>query len=658
MKTYRSIQITLVTLSVLAVAAFFASQRAFAQTDPFATLKTALLDETAYTYSAAVEQTLIPRPVPQNIGKSSDRVDTQITGEVEGDFSKMTLLAEGAGVNTQPLLLEQDGFDTWVVLDGERTLIDNPMSGSVPGGQFLGYLDSAENITQLAENRRFTTYTFDINGETLAQNLRDQQQAALQPPLDRKTTLQVSPALSRITGSGEVWIDNKTGLPLRQILHINFPEINDLYDSQSEITIDFAFDTSATPLDDMLIGNWQLVVDHWQLTSTLTLVLTISGATFLLFALPPRRRRLILTTAIAATMLLTPILDAVSLFTVETVHAAPESLHEALGLPEPQQAAPATVDRATASTALECGDGAKGTDTDNDGLDDFTEICYGTDPYYEDTDRDLIPDYDEIIGITHAGETWHSNPFLPDSNSDGMADYNEWIAPHGTAPDIDPDGDNIPNLWDDDNDGDGLRDNVDLDPFTVTAYQNSYSLQTSRGSEAFDGYQYIEFQVQPEDESHLRFNVSALDWPYDEEGDLQDLDNSTDDLSLTPMLKIETNNAPSSDLQDEYGLSVGGSNGDFVMYVPLTAVGEGGQIAAFSGKVVYGSGDLNDINWENITMVWMGTMANDSYSGNDVKTNTAAIVEYEEAAWRFCGVAGVEIGRNAIRHLRHPQHPD
>ncbi|MCB0229072.1 MAG: hypothetical protein KDH90_08085, partial [Anaerolineae bacterium] len=115
-------------------------------------------------------------------------------------------------------------------------------------------------------------------------------------------------------------------------------------------------------------------------------------------------------------------------------------------------------------------------DQDQDGMDNLTESCLGTDYNHADSDGDTITDTLELQGFTLNNTTWTTNPKMRDSNLDGMDDVAEWN-PNWTTQDastLDPDGDGIPNPWDDDNDGDGIVDSLDNSPFTVLPYKSSY----------------------------------------------------------------------------------------------------------------------------------------------------------------------------------------
>jgi hypothetical protein len=264
---------------------------------------------------------------------------------------------------------------------------------------------------------------------------------------------------------------------------------------------------------------------------------------------------------------------------------------------------------------LRCGEGEPGVDTDGDGLLDTVELCLGTSPDSADTDGDSIPDDVEIHGFDLGGKHWDSDPLKPDSNGDGMLDTFEWSTTHaenGRAEAADLDGDGIPNLWDDDDDGDGVPDAHDLSAFARSDYTSSLTLSTA-GS-GFSGYQYIEIQVQPQDLEHLRYTTTALDWPdYDEQGNIQDLDDSTADVRLSPFLLVNTNVQPAAELAEKYGFRSWASDGQYVLLVPMLSVENGGAIHAFYGKVAYAPGQTGAIQWE-AKLVWMTQMQADYWA--------------------------------------------
>ncbi|MHA1241664.1 MAG: caspase family protein [Promethearchaeota archaeon] len=101
-------------------------------------------------------------------------------------------------------------------------------------------------------------------------------------------------------------------------------------------------------------------------------------------------------------------------------------------------------------------------DTDNDGLMDGDEIyIYFTDPTNPDVDNDLLSDGDEVL-------IHFTNPFDPDTDGDGMDDYYEVIFnlnPLINDANLDPDFDNIPNIYEFGNNTD--PHNADTDGDTI-----------------------------------------------------------------------------------------------------------------------------------------------------------------------------------------------
>ena len=269
----------------------------------------------------------------------------------------------------------------------------------------------------------------------------------------------------------------------------------------------------------------------------------------------------------------------------------------------------AAVQAQTGSTAIaKCGDGSQTADTDRDGLTDFKEGCLGTDPFSVDTDGDAITDTLELEGFTLGSRRWTGDPFKVDSNGDGRGDLDEWAKPNGLAESQDIDGDGTPNLWDGDDDGDAVPDLADLSPDAYSGYLDHFSLETQGGG--FDGYEYIQVQVQPQNSAHWRYSLSTLDWPHDDLGTMKDLDDSTNDLQLVPMLEVTTDDKPSADLAARYNVITAGK-----LYIPLLPENDGGKITAFRAKVAYEPLALASIDWSSARFLWVTTGRSDSYAG-------------------------------------------
>ncbi|MCP4360538.1 MAG: hypothetical protein GY796_21225, partial [Chloroflexi bacterium] len=666
-------------ITCLFIASFSHSpiQTTYAQSASIDELRARVTEIGAYQFTADVEQTLIPRPVPSMIGKTNERLDMRIDGDVTlPDEAYLQIRLEGAGLNVPPLGIEQNGSDAFLLKDGERIQVENPAGLASPTADYLSYLAAAENLQQINPEtvpapEGFTRYVFDINGRQYAAYLQKQLQDNQPNDTPPQTSISISPALQKMNGRGELWLD-ANGLPRRQIIDLDIPALTSEYDARTHMVVDFAFgDTAATPLPDQLapqsvettadtpvpttpqspIPNLQSPISPTDFVIDIVLLL---AASLLAAALIVGRRRRNLYTGVAISvvfiMVASPLFQVMGLshFYSQQTHAQTlPTVPEALGVAPAektemtQETRPFTkvsTPGTAATTATQCGTGDASLDSDNDGLDDFSETCLGTDPYYADTDRDLITDTLEIGGFQFNNLTWYSDPLQADSNQDGLADLFEWPAPIGAAPEWDPDNDNIPNLWDEDNDGDGVADNLDLSPFSVSVYSDTFAISTQRG-DTYDGYQYIQVQFQPEDETHLRFSTNALDWPYDEEGQITDLDDSTDDLSLIPMLRITTNQEPDPSLASDYGITVlDNDDGTFDLYVPATYMGDGGKITAMEAKVAYESAALDAIEWQDIRFIWVAQMTIDQMvSGSGMSSETTPIHIYEEDSFRLTG---------------------
>lgn len=419
------------------------------------------------------------------------------------------------------------------------------------------------------------------------------------------------------------------------------------------------------------------VAQTWLADGLLLVLALLLGAGLSFVVLSYRRRRSVYVSVVAVTlaaMIGGPLLQALRISDFVASHAsaaagfgATTALAQAPDSDQPPAPAPApaagTLPRGLAqagagSSIAACGQGSTTTDTDTDGLSDFEEGCRGTDPYREDSDEDLIPDRDEVTGFTVGGQTWYGNPIGVDASGDGLVDSAEWPTPVGKGPRIDangdgtttdeeawdPDGDGVPNIWDADNDGDGVPDDSDLSPFSRTALLEEYTLNTQGGGT--DGYQYIELQVVPENPDHLRYNVSALDWPADDKGQMADLDNSAADVRLFPMLEVLTNVRPDPELARKYGVgtveSVPGSSDPLRIYAPLLPVTDNGRVTAFYTRVGYPPAQQSQIRWQ-AKLVWVVQGDSDNDDFGEIHTDSVPLQTYAEPSF---SVAGAVVSRS------------
>ena len=246
-------------------------------------------------------------------------------------------------------------------------------------------------------------------------------------------------------------------------------------------------------------------------------------------------------------------------------------------------------------------------DTDVDGLTDSQELYkLGTNGSDPDTDGDVITDTLEVEGFTYGGKQWYLNPSDPDTNLDGLIDSVDCPAlvdiAHPTETDFrtqcDSDQDGIPNLFEDDNDNDGVPDRVDLTPDEWADFKGKRSGQVTdltpfTGDNPFklsvtnlQGRQgewpvLVDLQMRPENPTNLAYTMNVLDWPGgDVDGQIQHKANTTFADSNNPDIKNPDDEA--------------GSHGDMRLVPLLEVVMTGSQVPLKltepAATVIVGSG--------------------------------------------------------------------
>ncbi len=252
------------------------------------------------------------------------------------------------------------------------------------------------------------------------------------------------------------------------------------------------------------------------------------------------------------------------------------------------------------------------TDSDSDGLPDSVEWVIGTDPLNNDTDFDQINDSREI--------ELQLDPNEIDSNRDGLADYFET----GNVS-LDLDGDGVGNAWDWDNDNDGVVDSIDLSPFARTDTYSNLSLSINSSGKPT----YVDLQLRTKNPDNMRLIDQAWNWPADDKGQMQDLDNSGEDVIVTPMLVFETNTALDMVQVADYGMFVDGQTA----YLPLVPVSDYGNIVAFNARMFIPDLGGPALVSGNLSLSWMVTGYSDSIvyglkadNGDYVSVNQTGVV--------------------------------
>ena len=248
---------------------------------------------------------------------------------------------------------------------------------------------------------------------------------------------------------------------------------------------------------------------------------------------------------------------------------------------------------------------AAAVDSDGDGLNDELEVLLGTADDEADTDHDGLTDKYEADGFVYNGKTWYLNPLSPDTNRDGLPDEVEMIYPDRDNPNLDIDDDKVPNVWDDDNDGDGVPDSIDGSPFSKTgtySRSNPFPFELERYDTNPSSLLYFTVQLRTTNPDHTRYHQAAFDWPGDPVGNITDQDSSFPrdqrDLMLVPMLELtmanENNLPPEDDPElDHYAMSVISSTNKVL--IPLQQMTDGGAVVGLSAKLFF---PANTPSWQ------------------------------------------------------------
>ncbi|HOU14788.1 MAG TPA: PKD domain-containing protein [Anaerolineae bacterium] len=586
----------------------------------------------AYTYATDIEQTTWPLPKLENVGLHSTVEHIYIEGEtdVAAGAMRLALWSEGGstaiGGDSLQLRVEQDkawgriGAGEWEELkDGAASL-----NLFAPGGDPLGYLAAAQDITRLDSQTRagvaFERYSFRLDGPAFAAHMRDLMEAELtrKGELPPGLSLDLTRTYLEMTGSGELWIDS-AGLPLRMITHAKFPP-DRLEQVEATITTDFTdWKTDAAPTGAAPARFIKAALAKAQDPSfgiQLSLLTAFLAFTALLITCHASQLYAAVVIVVIASMVGTPLLQSQQVYAfTQKQDAAHAEFEEQQKLNQKQAqleadlsrkdfnpqrdplagnaAVPAantpglSVTAPMTATPSACDDlpNDTGVDTDGDGLTDLQELCLGSNPnqpdtdgdglndgieVYElgleptaaDTDGDGLPDGVEVQGIVDGtGKRWYLNALDVDTNGDEVPDGMECALNAGAlvCPDTDLDG--VADVFDFDDDGDGVPDKFDNAPLlamgeiaqisgraVITGFADQV-FEFTLAELAVDTPVFVDFQLRPVNPKHLWYTLNVLDWPSnDREGQVQRVHETTfgnsgeeadGDLRLIPMLELE-----------------------------------------------------------------------------------------------------------------------
>ena len=609
-----------------------------------------------YHFSSDVTQVTLPTATVSNVGRAGRTEKLYLEGQNDLNTQKMelTLWADGGTRldKASGTSIRSEHGKTYARRAGSEWKEIDDFTGSIaPQGDFLGYLSAIKDVQPLGEETRngiaFSRYAFNIDSSRFAEYMHQQLEEAMRARGELPPGVQLqAPAYFRdMVGSGELWV-GQDGLPLRQILTLQFPAQND-EELHSQIVVNFS------EFGGGEVASSQPAVVSSQLLETIQLapiLAAISVFAFVALLITRRTRRVqtVVVVLVIGAQVAGPTLNSYLTRNYVNAQAAKvaaakerqteakndRELRQALGavefnphlspnhsiaqapianlsaLPSPSISVPSAPSAPQADSGL---------DTDGDGLTDFAEERIGTSSVISDTDSDGLRDNIEVNGFSFGGQTWYTNPDATDTNGDGQVDVLEWgLNPDGslrTTP-LDTDSDGLPDLFDFDNDGDGVPDSKDLSPYTkgAAAYSDAAPLQLTLNNLIAGKPTFVEFQLRPQDEKQLWFAFNVLDWPQDSEGQVRDVDGKTyadvataagriadvneanGDMKVVPMLEIRipaasANLPPQSDLTP-FNISVNDFTADGqtkVALVPLSIVTDEktGQRVAFSGQMRY-----------------------------------------------------------------------
>ncbi len=580
----------------------------------------------AYQFTADIRQTTVPKPTIFNVGRQSKQETLHLEGETNLPTRQLhlTLWSQGGSV-----LDASSGVE--IKVDGDRAYarqgvrdwqeVPNFTGLFAPQGDFMAFLSAAKNVRVAENGIRNTQYVFRIDGPSYAAYVRDQLERYLteKGELPPGVSLELPKTYKKMTGQGELWI-GADGLPLRQIMHLQFPPVKDEQEVRAEVTVDFSDfrKTAGSVTRDWGLGarDWVLSILDLPLTpGHLSLVpLTFVFCTLLATRCRSKKLYIALALTVIFSLIFSPLLQSLrvqAFFEQQQVRAQEqEALQQEskmqrdleafltqpnrnpnqnpLGTPRNTQHPMSTIQLPTLasnsndnnddSTVPECDSDDSG-DADGDGLTDFEECVLGLNPDLDDSDGDALKDNEEVNGFSYNDKMWYTDPLEMDTNKDGLSDVTEWNTGReegGIPPDTD--GDGTPDLFDRDNDGDGVPDNLDVSPYykgdTIYTTDAPFQLVVDHLSE--DAPVFVEFQLRPTDPDHLWYAFNVLDWPRgDNLGQMQDSDGKTfydvdnsgsrspddnGDVKLVPMLEIRITgsptNLPPQEDLDPYGIFV------------------------------------------------------------------------------------------------------
>ena len=199
-------------------------------------------------------------------------------------------------------------------------------------------------------------------------------------------------------------------------------------------------------------------------------------------------------------------------------------------------------------------------DTDDDGLNDGEELKLGLLPGEIDSDNDGILDIDEVQNWYGYDQYWWTDPNSKDTDKDGILDgveCPERVPPKPYDPTWSPgicrdtDQDKNPNVFDQDDDDDGVPSIVDASPsgYDTQVYSQANPFKMTVSNLETDDI-FIDYQLKPTNPEHLTYSMNVLDWPSgDTDGQIMRISETTFMDQLAPEKRAGDSKADKGDLR-------------------------------------------------------------------------------------------------------------
>jgi hypothetical protein len=406
-------------------------------------------DSGAYHYNTTIAQTTHPLPKLENVGLSSKEQRFFIEGDTNLPERAMFLKiwSQGGSLANGQNSIElrvQDGKAEGRLAGAAWQQVDNITQVFAPNQDSLSYLVAARNVLLSGQETRagitFSRYTFDIDGPSFAEYIRQRLEEQMQRTgkLPSGLSLDVNKQYIDMKGSGEIWV-GEDGLPIRQIIQLNMPP-DDLRQVEAEITTDFSNWAAPTTLVVGIVRLPSTWLHSVYLTQTVQSIAMYGFAfiflAWLIFQRGSRLAQTIVAVLVIAAMLFGPLLESqqvAAYFKENAPQASPSEpvqldnadaeladtrnrdvIHSVPHSPTFPTGNVSTADKIEPSQSI----AASTVDSDQDGLTDVQEEAVGTDPLNPDSDNDTLEDGVEVNKLG-------TDPLSEDSDADGLDDPEE-----------------------------------------------------------------------------------------------------------------------------------------------------------------------------------------------------------------------------------------